>query len=669
MCFRMDSLAKPSADSTGATPGPPYRSLEGRLTFEMLLADLSARFINLSADQLDGFIEDAQRQICECLDVDVSLLWQVSSAQRGTMFLTHKHLPPDLPPLPMKLNREEIFPWAMEKAFRGETVVLARLEDAPPEAARDVKAARAQGAKSVLTFPLSAGRGPVLGALNFTITREERNWPAELVGRLQLVAQVFANALARKRDENALRESEQRLTLATSAAGAGLWALDETESCFWVNDKIVELFGLPPGDRLEIERLIALVHPDDRSLVRDALARARCSPETVVAEYRVVRPDGSFRWMVSRGSLCAGSRNEPVRMMGITADITERKEVEAKLRQTLEEVQQLRAQLQAENVQLREQLRRDDTNRQIVGETEIMQGMLMQARRVAPTDSAVLITGETGTGKELLARAIHDMSRRSAKPMVIVNCAALPPALIESELFGREKGAYTGALTRQVGRFELANASTLFLDEIGDLPLELQAKLLRVLQDGQFERLGSTRTLTANVRVIAATHHDLRTMVREGRFREDLFHRLDVYRIEVPPLRNRVADIPFLVWRFVQEFNKKMGRSIDSIPRQAMERLKQYPWPGNVRELRNMVERAMIVSEGHLLKIEFPGGVPPATNGPERLEEVERKHILSVLERTHWRISGRGGAAEILGLRPTTLHSRMKKLGISRPTP
>jgi transcriptional regulator with GAF, ATPase, and Fis domain len=278
----------------------------------------------------------------------------------------------------------------------------------------------------------------------------------------------------------------------------------------------------------------------------------------------------------------------------------------------------------------------------------------------------VLITGETGTGKELLAFAIHEMSGRSSKAMVTVNCAALPPALIESELFGREKGAYTGAMTRQSGRFEMADGSSLFLDEIGDLPLEVQVKLLRVLQDGQFERLGSTKTLTADVRVIAATNRDLAAMVRDGRFRADLFHRLNVYPIEVPPLRARVSDIPLLVWRFVQEFNKKMGKSIDAIPRPAMERLKYYPWLGNVRELRNQIERAMIVSDGRSLTIDLPANAPGPTSVPVTLEEVERKHIRDVLEGVHWRISGEGGAAEILGLRPTTLHSRMKKLGISR---
>jgi transcriptional regulator with GAF, ATPase, and Fis domain len=251
--------------------------------------------------------------------------------------------------------------------------------------------------------------------------------------------------------------------------------------------------------------------------------------------------------------------------------------------------------------------------------------------------------------------------------MVKVNCAALPAPLIESELFGREKGAYTGAMTRQVGRFELADKSTIFLDEIGDLPAELQAKLLRVLQDGTFERLGSTKTITADLRIIAATNRDLSAMVANGDFREDLYHRLNVFPIEAPPLRDRGPDIAMLVWEFVQDLNRKMGRSFDSIPKRTMEELKSYNWPGNVRELRNVIERAMILSEGRSLNIELPRATQESSDPAATLQAMERKYITQVLERTRWRISGTGGAASILGLQPTTLYSRMKKLGISRP--
>jgi transcriptional regulator with GAF, ATPase, and Fis domain len=241
--------------------------------------------------------------------------------------------------------------------------------------------------------------------------------------------------------------------------------------------------------------------------------------------------------------------------------------------------------------------------------------------------------------------------------------------LVESELFGREKGAYTGAVTQQAGRFELANGSSIFLDEIGDLPLDLQAKLLRVLQDGQYERLGGHRTLKTDVRVIAATNRDLAAMVRQGMFREDLYHRLNVFPIEVPPLRARQDDIPLLVWTFVREFNERMGRSIDSIPQATMAQLRQYPWPGNVRELRNVIERSMIVSDGSSLKVDLPGTGASAALPVLALADVERQHILAVLERTYWRISGAHGAAAILRLAPSTLRSRMKKLGIRRPRP
>src|SRR5262249_25572119 len=276
--------------------------------------------------------------------------------------------------------------------------------------------------------------------------------------------------------------------------------------------------------------------------------------------------------------------------------------------------------------------------------------------------------GETGVGKELIVRRIHQLSPRGRRALVKMNCAALPSSLVESELFGREKGAYTGALTRQSGRFEVAHKSTIFLDEIGELPLELQAKLLRVLQDGEFERLGSTTSMKVDVRVIAATNRDLAAEVRTGRFREDLFYRLNVFPIRVPPLREHPEDIPLLIWAFVREFGTTMGKRIESIPRKALEALAAPPWPGNVRELRTAVERAMILSTGPVLRIEVPAGdtSPSPAHASERLPDVERAHIAAVLRRVGWRIRGPRGAAQILGLKPTTLEARMARLGIRR---
>ena len=303
----------------------------------------------------------------------------------------------------------------------------------------------------------------------------------------------------------------------------------------------------------------------------------------------------------------------------------------------------------------------------IVGQSAAIRAVLEQARQVAATDSTALLLGETGTGKELIATQIHELSARRTRAMVRVNCSAIPSTLIESELFGREKGAFTGAFARQIGRFELADHSTIFLDEIGDLPADVQVKLLRVLEERQIERLGSPKAIHVNVRIIAATHRNLEKRIVEGTFREDLFYRLNVFPIVVPPLRDRPEDVPLLVWRFVDEFSKSYGKRIDAIPRQNIAALQEYPWPGNIRELRNVVERAMIIATGPHLTIAVPTRSLAAVQRSTRMADVEKEHIRSVLESTGWRIRGSRGAADRLGLRPTTLETRMAKLGLVRP--
>jgi transcriptional regulator with GAF, ATPase, and Fis domain len=322
--------------------------------------------------------------------------------------------------------------------------------------------------------------------------------------------------------------------------------------------------------------------------------------------------------------------------------------------------------LDLEHTYLREEIERAHTHSAVIGQSAAIRGVLRKVEQVAPMDSAVLILGETGTGKELIARTVHELSRRHDRQMIRVNCAAMPATLIESELFGREKGAYTGALSREIGRFELADRSTIFLDEIGEMPLEVQAKLLRVLQDGEFERLGSSKTIRVNARVIAATNRDLRSAVRDGKFREDLYYRLNVFPIEIPPLRERREDIPALIWHSIKKLCKQMGIEIDSIHPLTMQALQEYSWPGNVRELGNLIERYLILNRGPVFRAEVPRTDRPTLLVGERLEDVERHHILTILRRTNWRIRGRDGAAEILGIKPTTLEARMKKLGITR---
>jgi formate hydrogenlyase transcriptional activator len=336
-----------------------------------------------------------------------------------------------------------------------------------------------------------------------------------------------------------------------------------------------------------------------------------------------------------------------------------------------EEIAALKSRLEQENVYLQEERQTDAAFADVVGESPAIQKVLASVRMVAGTDSTVLVTGETGTGKEVVVRAIHGLSGRKNKILVKVNCAALPSGVIESELFGHEKGAFTGALARRIGRFELANGGTLFLDEVGDLPLELQAKLLRVLQEGEFERLGGTQTLKVNVRMIAATNRDLMRAVDEGRFRADLFYRLNVFPIAIPPLRERLEDVPRLTRHFAMIYASKMGKSIDTIGEQTMKKLVTYGWPGNVRELQNVIERAVILSPKSRLELDDSLAATVADRGTKSertLEDIERDHIVSVLESVGWRVSGERGAGRILGLKRTTLEARMKKLGISRPT-
>ena len=306
-------------------------------------------------------------------------------------------------------------------------------------------------------------------------------------------------------------------------------------------------------------------------------------------------------------------------------------------------------------------------NGTIVGQSAAIRRVLKQAQQVAVTDSTVLLLGETGTGKELIATQIHEFSARHGRPMVRVNCSAIPNTLIESELFGREKGAFTGAVARQAGRFEIANHSTIFLDEIGDLPSDVQVKLLRVLEERQIERLGSPTSINVDVRIIAATHRNLPKRIADDQFREDLFYRLNVFPIQMPPLRERIEDIPLLVWRFVDEFSKIFGKRIDEISRVNMAGLQRYAWPGNIRELRNVIERAMILATSPRLTIAVPQSMTATGSHSTKMTDVVREHILSVLESSAWRIRGAGGAADRLGLRPTTLETRMAKLGLSRP--
>jgi PAS domain S-box-containing protein len=638
-------------------------------------------------------------------------------------------------------------------------------------------------------------------------------------------------------------ELEEGLSLAADSARAHVWHLEIDSGRIWTTEKAKEFFGFALHKELDLESFLNIVHPEDREKLRLTVEEAVRSGEDNGAEYRIVRPDGSIRWVLSRCRPYPPSTGQSARLLGVSIDMTERKQVEQALenrlrferllsdlsarfvnippdrvdseiyyglRQILEffqvdraglmrslpdrsayqithgvysedvpsvpvgvelqrtiypwaseklvekhevvsfsrlddlppeanvdkqtyaewgirsaldipiitggsvvhviainsvkservwpeelfprlqllgeifvnalerkqtrlelekrlrEIEELKQQLENENIHLHEEVKLLADYTEIVGQSLAMKKVLSQAEQVARTDSTVLIQGETGTGKELLAKAMHRLSSRKDRLLVTVSCASLPPTLIESELFGREKGAYTGALTRMIGRFEVADGSTLFLDEIGEIPLELQGKLLRVLEEGSFERLGSTNTLHVNVRIIAATNRDLGEEVKAGRFRKDLYYRLNVFPIAIPPLRERPEDIPLLVWAFVEKDQKRMGKEIETISKKTMEALQSYSWPGNVRELKNVIEHAMILSKDKSLRVHLPRPGSLETDATQDLQNMERRHILAVLEKTGWRLSGDGGAAEALGLKRTTLRAKMKKLGIKR---
>ncbi len=516
-------------------------------------------------------------------------------------------------------------------------------------------------AESYLAIPLVDPSGDVLGHLAVLDTK-----PMPAKRRDMSILKIFgarAGAeLARQRAEAALRQSEERLARILESAMDAIVTIGSDQRITLFNNAAEQVFRCPAAEAVDqpldrflsdsLRRLLTEHIEHINTLDQGGKAkRYMWIPEGLTA----LRADGQefpIEGTISQVDV-AGERLYTV----ILRDINERKRADAELRK-----------LQLENIYLQEEIKLDHNFGEIITGSNVFKRVLARVQQVAATDTTVLILGETGTGKELIARAVHSLSPRSERPLVKVNCAALPANLIESELFGHEKGAFTGALARKIGRFELADGGTIFLDEIGDLPLELQAKLLRVLQEKEFERVGNPRPIKVDVRVIAATNRDLKKATAAGSFREDLFYRLNVFPIALPPLRERKGDIPLLVKHFVTKHCRKLGKTISRVAQMTLDKLEAYSWPGNVRELESIIERAVIVSSGstirpdELLDLAHTIDAPPAT-----LEGVERTHILGVLAETGWRIEGKQGAATRLGLNPSTLRSRMDKLGIHKP--
>jgi PAS domain S-box-containing protein len=483
---------------------------------------------------------------------------------------------------------------------------------------------------------------------------------------------ILRDITDRMRAEEALRESEHRFQLVSQTTKDIIYDWNLQTGFVWWNDSAMRsVFGYPlEVMRHEVTWWEERLHPEDKDRISISVEKALGGVDQLWEnEYRFRKMDNSYAYVYHRAFIVRGEGGKALKVIGSLMDFSERKQGEEKLRSALEEVNHLKNQLQEENIYLQEEIKLAHNFDQIVGRSDATKYVLFKIEQVAPTDSTVLITGETGTGKELVAHAIHSAGSRRDRPLVKVNCAALSPTLIESELFGHEKGAFTGATARKIGRFELANGATILLDEIGELPLELQAKLLRVIQENEFERLGSSKTIKVDARIIAATNRNLKIAVEQGAFREDLWYRLNVFPITVPPLRDRKEDIPGLVEHFVTRFAQKLGRKISSISPATMRILQDYTWPGNVRELANVVERAVINTTGSVLRVvdNFEKAqVAELSQTNKTLEEMEKEYIIRILENTGWRIEGHKGAARVLGLNPSTLRTRMSKLGIQK---
>ena len=476
-----------------------------------------------------------------------------------------------------------------------------------------------------------------------------------------------------------LQKLERRNQLILNSVGEGIYGLDNQGHTTFANETAVKMIGWELEDLIGKSQHAILHHSKADGTVYEVVD---CPIYAAIHDGKIHTVDDEVFWRKDGSSFPVEYVSTPIKdengeLVGavvVFKDITQRKEAERALKETnanlqkaLAEVEQLKTQFEAENKYLQQEIKLTHNFEEIISQSKKFKKTLEQVEQVASTDATVLIMGESGTGKELIARAVHNLSERKNRVLVKVNCAALPTNLIESELFGHERGAFTGALNKRIGRFELADGGTIFLDEIGELPIDLQSKLLRVLQEGEFERLGSARTVKVNVRVIAATNRDLPEEIGKGNFREDLYYRLNVFPIFVPPLRERREDVPLLAHHFLSKFGTRFGKKIGTVTKKAMDELMSYTWAGNVRELENVIERAVIISKGD--KLELGNSLPKKSGVSKKqkittLEEMERAHILKTLELTTWRVSGEKGAAKLLGLNRTTLEARMKKLNI-----
>ena len=693
--------------------------------FKKLLLELSAKLIIVPIDEIGQEIDRAFTLIGTFWDFDRIILTEVSEDGPDEE-ITHAYYAPGVSKPSPRAN--DNVPWIMSKVRQGHTVTLAHApEDLPEDARIDRAYYVKEHIKSAVAMPFKIGKR-ILGGLFFTTIHRQFVWSDELLGEFHYLGEVFASVLGRQRAakridelirfeqvlseisakyvnlprlevEKHIRDDLGRLGefLGTDCCVFNLmdkrkgnvenavpfiwWAKEGTNFTGNIADEGKEskepsredfIYGIEKWSRGESLKWSYL---DELPPEAEAMKRA-CMMLGIKSYLSIPISIGGTTIGVLVIATLISHRSWPqdfiprIRLFGeVIGNALMRKKNEENLHAALTEVKELKERIESDYLYLSDEVNTEHEFGEIVGKSSALKDILVKVTQVAPTDATVLLLGETGTGKGLIARLIHNKSKRCDRPLVQVNCAALTPSLIESELFGHERGAFTGAGEKRAGRFEIANGSTLFLDEIGELPLELQAKLLRVLQDGEFERVGGSKTIRTDVRVVAATNKDLQKEAEEKRFRQDLWYRLSVFPVFVPPLRERADDIPLFVRHFVDKYEKWIGKRFDMIPQNVIKALQEYYWPGNIRELENLIERAVITSPDGNLRVELPTVYEgsSATDGKSLLD-LERDYILATLENSYWRIEGPTGAAQRLDMNPSTLRFRMRKLGIVRPS-
>jgi PAS domain S-box-containing protein len=637
---------------------------EAKLFMELIFC-LSANFINIPLERIDHAINDALKQAGTFLHLDRCSLGNVSPDGKE-MVVTHAWNRGDIPGVCMSYTIER-FPWLLSPFLTGKDHVWSKAEGIPKGSKEDISLIEKSGIQSFAGIPVRID-GELKACMGFSKTSDPDPFNYLIIERFHYLATIFGNALSRKNAARRVEESQERLLSFMYNSPAFMYLKDNSGKHLFANRSLLDYFNVSLDEFVGTtayeylpDNVARMIEEKDREVIEKGCPLEIDDYNAKLSDRVLYVKEIKFPVRSYEGELAVG---------GIIIDVTSLKQKEDDLRKAYDEIKLLKERIEVENIYLRDQLSVQSTHKDIIGKSDAMKYVLYRIKQVAPSDATVLILGETGTGKELVAEAIHNESSRRNRSLVKVNCAALPSNLIESELFGREKGAFTGSQARQMGRFELADKGTLFLDEVGELPLDLQAKLLRVIQSGEFERLGSPHTKTVDVRIIASTNRDLIDEVKEGRFREDLYYRLNVFPITVPPLRKRKEDIPMIVKHFLKKFEKKIGKQIGRVPYDVIKTLQDYHWPGNVRELENIIERSMIISPNSTLHladtIEISKTKDPGTSRRISLSEIERDHILQILEQVKWKIEGKNGAAKLLDLNPSTLRSRMRKLGIQK---